>query len=139
MTPSLLNGRSSFSFVGTLRRQIALPAEGPNPLFRPLGASWTDSLYFGIKQNRLILQFFACIFGRCVFDFNFILPSFFMNFRDHQILIFCKKSHEIVTCYLSWPSCFLNFSGIDLFVVFPITSNLFGIPKGSQNLSFVNT
>ena len=33
--------RSFFSLVGTFWRQIALLAHPPNPLFRPLGASWT--------------------------------------------------------------------------------------------------
>ena len=50
ITCSIVNRRSFFSLVGTLRRQIALLAEGSNPLFRQLGAPCIDFLYFGVQN-----------------------------------------------------------------------------------------
>ena len=41
-TCSIVKRRSFFTLVVTLRRQIALLAEGSNPLFRPLGAPWAN-------------------------------------------------------------------------------------------------
>ena len=109
MTRSLLNKRSFFSFVGTLRRQITLPAEGPNPLGRPLGAPWIDFSQF---LNQIVRLIWALSFGcRCVgfsFVLNSVLASLFVKIRNHRNLMFCSMSNGIPTFCISRPSYLHN-------------------------------
>ena len=63
-----------------------------------------------------------------------------MKVRDPRNLIFCSTSNEITTFCVSWPSLFLNFSGIAyLFIFVSITFNRVWLPQGFQHLSFFNT
>ena len=109
ITCSLLNRRSLFSFVGTLRRQIALPAEGPNPLFRPLSAPWIDCSRFFDQKNSIDFGIvFWMPFWWIVLWLKLNFCFIFMIYEDNRNLIFCSKSNEITSCCISFYdfSCF---------------------------------